>query len=480
MTIWVATGSAAGRAIVVAIVATLFGWLLYKSIRSIASRPGRLVAWGMMIAVLLTPAIVVGYAYAQSTLALVGNPALIEIRYTLLLILRYSPVAALTMLLAPPPLVSDAGRHCFKLLNPAKQSLRDRLTVLVSSRARNLLIATGIIFLLVMQEFEIASLMVRPTWTVWLYDAQAGGQQISTTLMQVALPMLIELAVLSLLLAALTKQNTLRRMTEGDQAPITPTHPAVRIAGWLVLVAAVGLIMLLPAGIIVRQSIRGAGAFTSQNLLLSEIGSSIFFAFCGAWLAAWASKHIVDRLLSPKQTKALRAATLVSIMPGLLGSLVVGLLMLRIVTLIRIDVISQSVLPLIFAIMLLLMPMAVLLYLLVSVREPASAIHQATLLGRSTSKPLRMQSREIWWQLQGQPRFAVMLLLVFLGFFDLAASALLYPPSMMPVSLMLYNQMHYGHIPVLFAMLGFAVIAPIALLAATAALRKLAFRYLWL
>ncbi len=478
MNIWLATGCAAGRSLVVAIVATLFGWLIARLVSGSPYRNERRCLWGVMIATLVTPAIVVGYTYAQSSLALVHTPVLIELKYIGILLARYTPVAAITLLLAPQPPVSDAANHAFRLLPVARQSLSMRIGMAVSGKGRNFLLASAVTFLLVMQEFEIASLMARPTWTVWIYDAQVGGMAVTTTLRFVAVPLAAELGLIFMLGLLLRRQALLKRLSEGDVAPVVRVSKWPRALGWLAAAGPLVVILLIPAFIVIRETFRGAGAFTRQNLLLGEIGASLLFAGCGGWLAWWAAKRLSDRLLA-EPTRATAAGSIIAVLPGLLGSLVVGLVILRGITWIGVDAIQHSVLPLIIALMVLLLPVGMLLHLLVGVREPASAIHEAVLLKSSATGRLRAASRELCWRLQGRPQFLILLLLVFLGFFDLAASALLYPPSMMPVSLMLYNQMHYGHIPVLFGMLGFAVVAPLVVLVILAAVRQLVLRYLW-
>ena len=75
------------------------------------------------------------------------------------------------------------------------------------------------------------------------------------------------------------------------------------------------------------------------------------------------------------------------------------------------------------------------------------------------------------WQLRTRRVFWLAFLLFFGAYFELTASAILSPPSMTPISVRLYNQMHYGRTAGLSAMVLAALLAPALLLALAAAAR---------
>jgi ABC-type Fe3+ transport system permease subunit len=66
----------------------------------------------------------------------------------------------------------------------------------------------------------------------------------------------------------------------------------------------------------------------------------------------------------------------------------------------------------------------------------------------------------------GRSRFWVLALLFYWAYFDLTASAILAPPGMTPVTVRLYNLMHYGRTAVLSAMVMVSFAVPVVLAAA--------------
>ena len=67
--------------------------------------------WVLLLAPYLMPALLVGYAYSNFSLALVHHPAANAAVYVMLLVLKLAPVAALALFFAPNPLTAEA-RHC--------------------------------------------------------------------------------------------------------------------------------------------------------------------------------------------------------------------------------------------------------------------------------------------------------------------------------------------------------------------------------
>jgi ABC-type Fe3+ transport system permease subunit len=116
--------------------------------------------------------------------------------------------------------------------------------------------------------------------------------------------------------------------------------------------------------------------------------------------------------------------------------------------------------PLALALALLALPMAIVLIAVLRSTALGEALHSAELLRASASARVRRWGRWLRWDLRTRRRFLAAFLLFCWGYFDLTASAILAPPAMTPVTVRLYNLMHYGQTAVLSAMVCVAFCVP--------------------
>src|SRR5262249_46000484 len=103
--------------------------------------------------------------------------------------------------LSPPLLVSLSSSDARNRLRWHFALLRNRLSTALP--------ATGIMFLLCFQEFELASLIGRPAWTVWLFDAQVGGLALAESLRRALFPVFCQLVVILPLVAIVARARAL-------------------------------------------------------------------------------------------------------------------------------------------------------------------------------------------------------------------------------------------------------------------------------
>ena len=143
--------------------------------------------------------------------------------------------------------------------------------------------------------------------------------------------------------------------------------------------------------------------------------------------------------------------------PGLLGSLIVSLLVLALFQTPLLRPAYDTPLPLLLALTIILLPLALLLDALLHMRRMSPMRHIARQLG----------SRRLAWELDLQPRLAAFALLFCWAYFDFTASSILAPTGLTPVFVRLHNLAHYGQTAALSAMLLAAVLAPAAVLALT-------------
>ncbi|MGB8165859.1 MAG: hypothetical protein WCF18_00010 [Chthoniobacteraceae bacterium] len=427
MSIGAQTAAALVRAIVIAalvlgVAGSLSRWLTaYRG-------PLRSLAWVMLLAPFFTPSLLISYAFSKVFLALIVAPLSREALYVGVLALKLVPVAVLVRVLIPPPL-SDEARHVHRLLTGS--SWMARIKFAVRGAGAGPWIASGAVFLLAFADFELASLWSIRTWTVALFDAQAGGLALAETLRLAALPLAVELCVLALIV------RRLPRTTE-RRAPARPESIAAT-APWLYLVSSAALVCLLPLIIIASQAAPGLPSLAESFVLGHELGASALFAI-GAALSAGTLARLARK--NPASALALGA-------PGLLGALVVALLVLSLFQLPALRPVYDSPLPLLLALTIVLLPLALLLGAMDS--SPTPGLHLARQLG----------SRRLIWEMETRPQAAALGLLFCCAWSDFTASSILAPVGLTPVFARLHNLAHYGQTAVLSAMMLAAFAVPV-------------------
>ena len=401
---------------------------------------GRRAAWFLLLAPFLAPPLLVGYAYSNFSLSLIRHPALNALWYEALLALKLAPVAALALFFAPRPLSAEA-LHCRRLSHgSADWRFRWR-----AGCGRAPLTAFALAFLLAFGEFEMASLMNVRTWTVILFDGHAGGLPLARSLQLAAGPFVIELAVLAIVLGLLAGQHA---MPAGGAA----RRRRAPWAGWCILAAANALLVVAPAIIVLHGTLQGWRVVAENFTLGREIATSMAFGAAAA-VAAYA--------LVPRRWWAAVAAGV----PGLLGPLVLALLVGAAVQLPPLDRCRDTPLPLAVTLTLLLLPFAVLLRRLLRHTAPTTAVRAARLVGGRAG-------RRLVWALDTRRHLWAVFLLFCWGYLDLTASAILAPIGTAPVTVRLYNLMHYGQTAVLSALVTAAFAAPLLAAALVAVTRR--------
>ena len=433
MSIAAQTASALARAVFISGAAVaLSGWLA----RSLAGMRGRThtIAWALLLAPFLTPSVLISYAFSRFALALIVWPWSHQALYIAVLLLKLVPVATLIRWLMPPPLSAEA-RHCHRTL--AAPSLFEIALFRFRGVGPGPWFAGGIVFLLAFADFELASLWSVKTWTVGIFDAQTGGLNLFESLRLTAFPLGIQLAVLTLL--------TLRggRTSCPAKADRTKLHPFI----FVYLGAVAVIVCALPLLIVTVQAAAGFRAVMENFVLGNEIAASVLFAFCAAVLA---------------NVRFLGARVIPGI-PGLLGSLMVALLVLALFQTPLLHPAYDTPLPLLLALTIFLLPLALLQRALLEMRSTSPMRHIARQIG----------SRRLAWDLERQPRLAAFGLLFCWAYFDFTASSILAPVGMTPVFVRLHNLAHYGQTAVLSAMMLAAFATPVALLLLTIAAGKI-------
>lgn len=445
MSIGAQTALALGRALLVAlfavaVAAALRGWLTNQR------GPRRTLAWALLLAPFFTPPLLVSYALAKFAMALLVSPWGHETLYLGVLGLKLVPVAVVVRVLLPPPLSAEA-RHAFQIL--AHPSRRQRARFYLRATGRAPWIAAGLVFLLAFADFELASLWSVKTWTVALFDAQIGGLALLETLKLAIWPLFVEITILTAIAFATGPGRDASPPASSGERPRRGILAAA--LPWIYLAASTAFVAAVPFAIIAAQAIAGVPVLLENFVLTRELCVSVLFAL-SAGAAAFAIAGI--------GRKSSRLALLFAA-PGLLGALTVALLVLALFQTPFLRSVYDTPIPLAVALIILLLPLALLLGALWL--RPTPALHIAR----------QLRSRRLLWELETRPRAFAFGLLFCWAYFDFTASSMLAPTGFTPVFARLYNLAHYGRTAVLSAMMIAAFATPILVLLLTGAALRL-------
>jgi len=422
----------------------------------------RRLVWFGLLAPFLTPVLLVGYAYSNYALSLVRQPGLNAAFYGVLLWLKLTPLAAILLYLAPRP-VSPEAVHCRRLLRAGEHGVKPLLSYLAflaGGPLRACALAFLLVFLFAFAEFEMASLMSVRTWTVSLFDDHAGGLAMSESLRRCALPAAVELVLLGGALVIAFGSAKAR----GQERRRPPLSPVLRVVAWAELCAAVVVVTAVPCAIVFRGAASGFGRLLESFAVTKDIAASALFGAGAAVCAYLIAGRIVRWSTRSRAPRAWFACAFLLCIPGLLGPLVLSLLIVSAFQTSALGPLYGGPVPLLATLCLTLLPFAFVLWFAVHLSRRGEALHAAQLLRESGSSRVLSWRRRLLWELRSQKRFWVLFLLFFWAYLDLTASAILAPPGMTPVTVRLYNQMHYGQVAVLSALVAASLLVPVLLL----------------
>jgi ABC-type Fe3+ transport system permease subunit len=427
----------------------------------------RRMAWVLLLAPYLMPVLITGYAYASFSLSLIHHPNLNALFYSVLVCLKFTPIASLILHFTPSPISAEAI-HCRRLMSgimedrfggdtvPGEKhrarfaSGLDEWRFLVRAGcARGPLAAFAIVFLCAFAEFEMASLMWVKTWTVTLFDAHAGGLALNESLRRTVGPLLCEASAVAIAIVVL-----------GRNRP-APARQAVKggtknMFAWSYLAVAFTFVLAIPAGMVLWGTIRGFHLLLEDFVLSREIIASLLFA-SGATLLASLLVFGLGAMARNRRPGSVFTKTIlgIAVCLGLLGPLVLSLVVLASVQLPGLISLRDTPVPLVFTLGLVLLPMAFVLKRVLELTGYRSGLHLARLMAQSHS------ARNLIWRLSTSGKFWSLMLLFVWAYWDLTASAILAPIGMTPATVRLYNLMHYGQIAALSAMTCATFAAPV-------------------
>ena len=460
--------------------------------------------WTLLLIPFLTPDLLVGYAYGNfSPFPLVRHPWMSELLYGVLLWMKLVPVGAVVMFLTPPAPLTAEAIHCRRLSLAARPKGLSAYAVMlgdfVRGPARRMFPALGLVFLLAFQEFELGALLgitagrvgSPVSWTRTLFEGQQGVIDRLAPLKWTVWPMLFDLAVLIPLVWLISRSRHLTAATESMRKPV---GRIARLSAWCYFATAITLVTVIPLTYVMRESTGGYAALLASREQLSGLSREILVGCAFAGVAAVVAYFLAPVPLVPQSGRLLfqyphegcdwrvasatrwalatrqshpfcwlRYFAVLLLIPGLAGSLIVGLSMLYLFQTDWLNPLYDTPAPLGIALVLFLAPRALLLQLLFRAVRPLEAGWLAKLLSRSAADHQRQTAGRLLWSIQRSRHYWATALLALWAYWDLTSAAILHPSSMVPASVRLYNLMHYGHNAVLSSMTLLAVAIPLLL-----------------
>lgn len=442
----------------------LWGWPIAAAIERWLRGTSDLRRWiplAIMMAPFLFPELLVGYAYRNLALA---NPKRAEVLCAGLLLVRIVPVGVISLLLSPAAIVSSSAIHCRWIIWRANRwSPRNACELArcyLEGPIRRAAPALGLMSLVAFQEFELAALLQTSSWTDWFIAAQRMGLERGEMLRQSLWPICIQLPLLLAVAYWLTKANlhfdsstTILNAASGWTCVAVLIYLGIAlVAGCLIPLIIIG--QKLPNGLelLVRQPMQSRG-------LALEILIAATVSLCAgstSWIASSAWTSPTRRALV---SSTIRHGLLI---PGLIGSLLLGLAMVVLFQQIWLRPAYDTPIPWTLALAVWLMPRAVLLRLWVGMTVQTQATYVAQLLVERShhlegSQSLNAQpfssagpqvpsskSYDLLFRLRDQPHWHAIGLLCYWAYLDLSTAYLLHPSSMEPGLVRLYNFMHFG------------------------------------
>lgn len=437
----------------------------------------------LVLSPLLAPELLVGYGWSSFSLTQLHRPVVNHWLYFGLILLKSLPAGVIARACSPPPPVSTTAMHCDQLLGPRRNRLRG-FGIRMRGQLLQELPVAGVVFLLVYQEFEIASLMQIPAWTVHLFDSQTVGLQPGETLRRMLWPVAIELLVLVPLMQFCLRADQASSERTQDvltETPLRLRYPGQACVGPALAVLSFTLLWVTPLFLITASGLHGITGLAQNQVLLQSFTLDLLAAIVlGAGVAVLSlsiSRLILHAVASrhgpspaSRSRRVLRTAVLwLSMIPGLAGSLVVCLGILLTIQLPALQSLRSTIIPAVLALTLFALPRAVLVQLLIGVERPSSKGFLARMLSAAPDAKRRSFGAGLIWVQEAKWLFIAGCVIFYWAMMNLTAAAFLCPPTVafvpgsmtvVPLPVRLYNLMHFGRNGPLSMMALLSVLVP--------------------
>ncbi len=336
--------------------------------------------------------------------------------------------------------------------------------------------AAGLAFITCFQEFELVARLGRPSWTVWLIDAQATGVAVSGLLVRATIAAVLQTVLIGGMLPV--RQGL---FSAGLAGPVEARGIGwLRVPVWAMLLLGTVAAVAVPAGRLAPGFIHGIAALTGRWPVLRRLVGEVTVGLAVAVVAATVAIALAKFLeISPTHRGMNRLGPIRSHLPGrgglgtvqasmhwclfwlgAWGAIPLCLLTLCGLAAARLTYLNQTLFPWCLVQSLWLFPRAVCLMSLVRAwRQPQSA-YLGTILSHAPDADRRQSAHQLWWRENWRNPVMAGLFLAMTAYFDLPTGQLLAPAGLASAPVTLYTQMHYGRNALLTAMTLLAVAIP--------------------
>lgn len=464
------------------VIASMAVWPVAAVVSRIdASLSVRARRWRILLAVFpfFVPELLIGFNYRlTATQVSAGASPFVaavctEGLYGLLMLFRCVAIGVALLLLLPLRGADEESLHSWTLLRPslpARTWRRGWLRLRIIGPWQGPLIAWSVMALLAFQEFETVALMQidrHPiAWTVWLFDAHAARLPIGESLRMIAWPLFCELLMLLPAIVVLVlcpsslefgglQTRVARKMELSDSARFST-----------LLTPGIVLFLLWPLINNFLPTLQGLMMLRDATTLGKSVGqilTSAGFAFGATFLAMGVAVQICRPLKTVGKFNSTRLVWMSLLLPGLLGSLILGLGLLALFQLPLMRILYDTWLPMLLGQTLAVLPVATaVVLLLMKIADPA-AQHSAMLLAASSDSETRRRAGRIQWRLTTGRWLLGGLVVAHRCFWDVTVASVLRPVQLEPVVTRLYNEMHYGRTEALMSLSVLAATMPIVI-----------------
>ena len=312
--------------------------------------------------------------------------------------------------------------------------------------------------LLSFQETEVAALMQARGWPEWIFTRLATGLPANEALLRLAGPAVLQLVILMAAIGIVGRRSVDRRPCLGEPARRRGGGPV----SWGYLLASILCVLVIPGGFVIRGAVSGLSVLSAHPSLLRQIGIALLFGITSG-LFAWSFAGWMIRRLERPLGTVIAAALL---LPGLLGAWTLGLSLSAIFQTSRLLPLYDTPVPMLLGETLFQVPRAFLVQILLGRLQSSTQLHLAVLLASAPEKTRRRRAADLQWHLDTRGRVIGALIVCYWATMELTipSPSLLGPPGLTPAPVLLYNQMHYGQIPGLSALVLAALAVPVVCL----------------
>lgn len=420
--------------------------------------------WLLILAPLLVPELIVGYAWSLLTIQLIHFPVLAEFVYSSLVLLRVVPVGILCYHMTARTQISaeaDFIRRSAAIAGTGISHISKRWSFFLRNTLVRILPVWSLLFLLAFQEFEIASLLYQDSWTVWIFDAQAGGVPVRKTLVYLIGPLIVEVILVAGVLALLKILE--KRPHYLQQHCGSRVNRMRRLFAGSYLTVATGCVVLVPLGMMSWGALLSMASVLQNRLqimgTLQECAWGLLYATTSA-IAAWG---LASFFFNRNQSRFIKTLGLTCCVPGLCGALPLALVIATLFLSRAGNWLYGTPVPILTGFVFYLFPRAVFLKLVFQKQEKSDSLFLAHLLNQSVCPQQVENGGRLLWITKGRVQYWAVAILAFWVYWDVTISSILAPNSGMTSAVRLYGLMHYGQNTVLSAICLISFCIPVLL-----------------